>query len=323
MAKFGWDPSQGLGSANNQGSRDHVKVVRKLDASGIGVARATKEGAEIGGAGEGLNSLFARLKKGGSAHEDGSDSSRVSTPMVFDTSDEQQQAGGSSVVASQVEIVAPVPTRALGNMARTKYVKSKRLAASSPAAMAEILGIPVASLPASPSGLSQSSTPIVIAGPSTVGANDKDDRSRTSTSEASDELAEDNLRIIAKISVGEYFRRKLAQKKAQREGKAIPQFGDEPEGYNEVAKEFEGKKITFGADEQDEQSSNEQGQGESADRGVGGAGLGSAGDMNAVHSEAPSPAQGKSSKKSKDKRTRRIKRESKRRLMSKQLLQRS
>jgi Pin2-interacting protein X1 len=306
LAKFGWDPTQGLGSENNQGNREHIKVVRKLDSSGIGVARAMKEGAEIGGAGEGLNSLFARLKKAGSAHVEGAEGETVVVspgPMVFDTvstSDETDADANAPV------IIAPEP-RPLGNSSRSKYVRSKRLAASSPAAMAEILGIPISSLPASPSPLSQPPTP----GPSSL----KQSNSRSSTSEAEDVL-DDHKITVAKISVGEYFRRRLAQRKAEREGGPVPEFDDsKPEVYNEVAKGFEGKKIVFGGDEDQEDVKvkmevEEEEEAKQAERGVGGAGLGSAGDLNAVRSEATSPVpEVKVKKEKKDKKEKREKKD--------------
>ncbi|KAH8079726.1 hypothetical protein HD553DRAFT_318433 [Filobasidium floriforme] len=309
LAKFGWDPTQGLGSENNQGNREHIKVVRKLDSSGIGVARAMKEGAEIGGAGEGLNSLFARLKKAGSAHVEGAEGETVVVspgPMVFDTVSTSDETDADANANAPV-IIAPEP-RPLGNSSRSKYVRSKRLAASSPAAMAEILGIPISSLPAPPSPLSQPPTP----GPSSL----KQSNSRSSTSEAEDVL-DDHKITVAKISVGEYFRRRLAQKKAEREGGPVPEFDDtKPEVYNEVAKGFEGKKIVFGGDEDEEdvkvkmEVEEEEEEAKQAERGVGGAGLGSAGDLNAVRSEATSPVpEVKAKKEKKDKKEKREKKD--------------
>ena len=294
LAKFGWDPTQGLGSENNQGNREHIKVVRKLDSSGIGVARAIKEGAEVGGAGEGLNSLFARLRKGGSAHEAGSEGgSGASTPMVFNTSDEDDEQENKPSATTTTTIISPTPL-SLGNSSRSKYVRSKRLAASSPAAMAEILGIPIASLPASPSPLSQPPQ----AGPSTLKprvpeGNGSSDPFADTPADEDDE--EKGKHTVAKISVAEYFRRRLAQKKAEREGAEVPVFDDEKPGggYSEVAKGFEGKKIVFASNDAEEESVDEDikpkieeddDDMDRAEGGVGGAGLGSAGDANKVRS---------------------------------------
>ena len=320
LAKFGWDPTQGLGAENNQGNREHIKVVRKLDSSGIGVARAIKEGAEVGGAGEGLNSLFARLRKGGSAHEDGG--SGASTPMVFNTSDEDgDEQENKPDVAAAPTIISPTPL-SLGNSSRSKYVRSKRLAASSPAAMAEILGIPIASLPASPSPLSQ----LPQAGPSTLkprvpqgqgSGNGSSDPFVNNPADEDDE--ERGKHTVAKISVAEYFRRRLAQKKAEREGAEVPVFDDEKPGggYSEVAKGFEGKKIVFASNDQEDATDEDvkpkiemDDDLDRAEGGVGGAGLGSAGDANKVRSEAVSPVldgegEGRRERKDREKRERR------------------
>jgi hypothetical protein len=89
-------------------------VVKKLDSSGIGVARALKEGGEVGGAGEGLDALLKRLKKAG-----GDGGGAVVKPIVF--GDDDQEDGGTeekeerdpqaSSSTTTVPIVAPQPLR--------------------------------------------------------------------------------------------------------------------------------------------------------------------------------------------------------------------
>lgn len=144
--------------------------------------------------------------------------------------------------------------------ARNKYIKSKRLASQSPAAMAEILGIPLSALTTS-----GSSTPVPTlhtAHTNTASALSGEPitaESGTSTP-ASTETPIDDGRTLdqlttAPISVYEYFRRKLAQKKAEREGLPVPELSYEPEGYNDVAKDFEGKKIKFAVNDEDEDES--------------------------------------------------------------------
>ncbi|KAJ9120770.1 hypothetical protein QFC22_002702 [Naganishia vaughanmartiniae] len=256
LQKFGWDPSKGLGSSND-GNPNHIKVAQKLDTGGIGVARAMKEGKEIGGAGEGLDAVLRRLKATGTG------------PIIFndddddsETKDEGSGKEASPAVSSEalnaVPIVAPEPRRIMAS--RNKYIKSKRLASQSPAAMAEILGIPLSALTTS-----GSSTPVPTlhtAHTNTASALSGEPitaDSGTSTP-ASTETPIDDGRTLdqlttAPISVYEYFRRKLAQKKAEREGLPVPELSYTPEVYNNVAKDFEGKKIKFAVDDEDEDES--------------------------------------------------------------------
>lgn len=123
--------------------------------------------------------------------------------------------------------------------------------------MAEILGIPLSSLPQS-----GASTPVptlhkahlntssALSG-EPISADSESSTPSPSETKPDDGRTEDML-TTAPISVFEYFRRKLAQKKAEREGLPVPEFSNAPEAYNEVAKDFEGKKIKFDVDEDEE-----------------------------------------------------------------------
>ncbi|KAI5454043.1 Cytochrome c oxidase assembly protein cox11, mitochondrial [Naganishia albida] len=266
LQKFGWDPSKGLGTSHD-GNPNHIKVVKKLDAGGIGITRALKEGAEIGGAGEGLDAVLKRLKAAGTG------------PIVFNDDDEEDNKDSSTESAKEdspavsgaesltVPIVAPEPRRIMA--ARNKYIKSKRLASQSPAAMAEILGIPVSALPAS-----GASTPVptlhkahlntssALAG-EPLNADSGNPSPAPSDTKPDDARTEDMI-STAPISVFEYFRRKLAQKKAEREGLPVPEMSYATEGYSDVAKDFEGKKIKFDTDEDEEDAPTNTGIGSSS-----------------------------------------------------------
>lgn len=123
--------------------------------------------------------------------------------------------------------------------------------------MAEILGIPVSALPAS-----GASTPVptlhkahlntssALAG-EPLNADSGNPSPAASDTKPDDGRTEDMI-STAPISVFEYFRRKLAQKKAEREGLPVPEMSYATEGYSDVAKDFEGKKIKFDTDEDEE-----------------------------------------------------------------------
>jgi Pin2-interacting protein X1 len=145
----------------------------------------------------------------------------------------------------------------LSHSARNKYIKSKRLASQSPAAMAEILGIPMSALPSS-----GASTPVPTLHKAHINTSsalsgepiNADSGSSTPNSVESppDDGRAEHMLTTSTLSVYEYFRRKLAQKKAEREGLPVPEMSYAAEGYNEVAKDFEGKKIKFEMEDEDE-----------------------------------------------------------------------
>lgn len=109
LSKLGWDPSKGLGLAE-EGNKSHIKVARKLDASGIGRDRAMKEGREgAGPVGAGLEDVLKRLK------------SKVTGPIVFnddgDAEDQVKKEADESDLASgtSTPIIAPAANRPLIN----------------------------------------------------------------------------------------------------------------------------------------------------------------------------------------------------------------
>lgn len=62
MKALGWTDSSGIGGSDLTGNAKHIAVVHKLDSSGIGMARAMKEGDEMGGqARAGLEDVLKRL----------------------------------------------------------------------------------------------------------------------------------------------------------------------------------------------------------------------------------------------------------------------
>lgn len=147
--------------------------------------------------------------------------------------------------------------RDLSYSARNKYIKSKRLASQSPAAMAEILGIPMSALPSS-----GASTPVPTLHKAHINTSsalsgepinaDCGSSTPNSVETPPDDGRAEHMLTTSTLSVYEYFRRKLAQKKAEREGLPVPEMSYAPEGYNEVAKDFEGKKIKFEMEDEDE-----------------------------------------------------------------------
>lgn len=62
MTALGWTDDSGIGGASLTGNAKHIAVVHKLDSSGIGMARAMKEGEAVGGqARAGLDDVLRRL----------------------------------------------------------------------------------------------------------------------------------------------------------------------------------------------------------------------------------------------------------------------
>jgi Pin2-interacting protein X1 len=68
MTALGWTDNSGIGGASLTGNANHIAVVHKLDSSGIGMARAMKEGEAVGGqARAGLDDVLRRLASASSS----------------------------------------------------------------------------------------------------------------------------------------------------------------------------------------------------------------------------------------------------------------
>ncbi|OCF41518.1 hypothetical protein I317_04626 [Kwoniella heveanensis CBS 569] len=191
MTSLGWSDNSGLGSGLS-GNPNHIAVVRKLDNGGIGMDRARKDGDDVaanyGQAGRGLEDVLKRLA-GGSA-------SPSPAPSPAPEEKEQEQKVLRNRIAS-----------------RQKHLNAKRMASQSPAALAEILGVPLSSLPASPSpGGSASSTPAPESQPEAS--------SSTSTTETGNERTADETVKPSTLSVADYFKQKMREKMLARQAAA-------------------------------------------------------------------------------------------------------
>ncbi|KAK4687672.1 Pin2-interacting protein X1, partial [Tremellales sp. Uapishka_1] len=243
MTNLGWTDKSGIGGSDLSGNPNHIAVARKLDNSGIGVGRARKEGEELssgaGQAGRGLEDVLKRLAA----------AAAVSAPSTPEGLEEEGSASSGDVemveVATEVavKIIAPVPRR---NASRARHLLSKKMASQSPAALAEILGVPVSSLPSSPSpSISTSSTP--VASTSTpLPAVEADDGNPKRDAE--------EIISTSTLSVGDYFRQKLREKMLARQAASGPST-PLPETSLALLKEtpnvaiggagWEGSKVTF------------------------------------------------------------------------------
>jgi Pin2-interacting protein X1 len=71
MTSLGWSDKSGIGGSGLSGNPNHIAVVRKLDTTGIGMARARKEGddraAGAGQAGASFEEVLRRLAGAASA----------------------------------------------------------------------------------------------------------------------------------------------------------------------------------------------------------------------------------------------------------------
>jgi Pin2-interacting protein X1 len=227
MTALGWDDAKGLGSSGD-GNPNHIAVVHKLDNGGIGMSRARKEGdnnaAGAGQAGRGLEDVLRRLAAAASASPSPAPSPAPESPA--ESSDKEVKK------RNKIAWVATALIRGTANdSSRQRHLQSKRLASSSPAALAEILGVPISSL-TSPTQ-SAPATP-VEATPEPVA---QDDSGRT----ADEPVKTSNL------SVTDYFRQKMREKMLARQaatsahGEAAP---EEPK-YS-LANVKEEKKVTIG-----------------------------------------------------------------------------
>ncbi|WVF70252.1 hypothetical protein IAT40_005041 [Kwoniella sp. CBS 6097] len=193
MTSLGWSDNSGLGSGLS-GNPNHIAVVRKLDNGGIGMDRARKDGDDVaanaGQAGRGLEDVLKRLA-GASASP-----SPAPSPAPEEKEKEQEQKVLRNRIAS-----------------RQKHLNAKRMASQSPAALAEILGVPLSSLPTSPSpGGSASSTPAPESQPEAS--------SSTSRPESADERNADETVKKSTLSVADYFKQKMREKMLARQAAA-------------------------------------------------------------------------------------------------------
>lgn len=119
---------------------------------------------------------------------------------------------------------------------RQRHLLSKKMASQSPAALAEILGVPVSSLPTSPAPSSPSlpATPALATPP--VDADAKPSESSRDSEETT---------TTSTLSVADYFRKKMREKLAQRQaamaGQEMPELA-----ADSLARVKEEKKVPIG-----------------------------------------------------------------------------
>lgn len=218
LSNLGWSGS-GLGSGGD-GNPNHIAVARKVDNGGIGMGRARKEGednaAGAGQAGRGLEDVLRRLA---SATNSPSASPSPAPESPVAEGEEKKEVKLRNKVAS-----------------RQRHLLSKKMASQSPAALAEILGVPVSSLPTSPAPSSPSlpATPALATPP--VDADAKPSESSRDSEETT---------TTSTLSVADYFRKKMREKLAQRQaamaGQEMPELA-----ADSLARVKEEKKVPIG-----------------------------------------------------------------------------
>jgi Pin2-interacting protein X1 len=91
MTALGWKEQSGIGGSGLSGNPNHIAVVRKLDSSGIGMARAKKEGedqaAGAGPAGRGLEDVLKRLAAAASPSSSPTPESSALIPVQADAAE--------------------------------------------------------------------------------------------------------------------------------------------------------------------------------------------------------------------------------------------
>jgi Pin2-interacting protein X1 len=125
---------------------------------------------------------------------------------------------------------------------RQKHLKAKRLASSSPAALAEILGVPISSLPSSVTG---------SPGPSIPPLTSLKEDCKVGILESTDGRSAEEVISTSAVSVADYFKEKLRAKALARQGGAALSEGSLALVKDEVkvvvgGAGWEGSKVVFG-----------------------------------------------------------------------------
>ncbi|WVN89152.1 uncharacterized protein L203_104368 [Cryptococcus depauperatus CBS 7841] len=252
MKNLGWQDNSGLGSTFT-GNANHIAVVRKVDNGGIGITRARKEGNDMaagaGQAGQGLEEVLRRL------------ASASATPIMI------TPEASPSPTTTPFLVPEEKPAVVRNKIAsRQRHLLSKKMASQSPQALAEILGVPVSSLPASPSPLaSESSTPQPE---NKIAMEESIILSGSGESLKIKEKEEEEMITTSKVSVADYFRQRMREKILTRQGvtaatpstsNALPKHSLEKVQDNVKrvigSSAWEGSKMTFSESEvQEEQT---------------------------------------------------------------------